>query len=149
MHAPAALETRVDMTNTASQESVFVNFSPDDIRGRRILIAEDEAMIALDLETVLEDLGCEIIGPVANVEDLVRQFEAHHPDGALLDINLRGKQVFAVLPQLIGLGLPVIITSGYDDITLIPQDFRTLPRISKPFNQTALRELCVSVFAKR
>jgi DNA-binding NtrC family response regulator len=126
-----------------------VSPSPDDIRGRRILIAEDEAMIALDLESVLEDLGCEIIGPVANVEDIVQQCEAHHPDGALLDINLRGKQVFAVLPQLIQQGLPVIITSGYDDVTLIPQDFRGLPRISKPFNQTALRELCVTVFAKR
>jgi DNA-binding NtrC family response regulator len=126
-----------------------VNPSPDDIRGRRILIAEDEAMIALDLESVLQDLGCEIIGPVANVEDIVQHCEAHHPDGALLDINLRGKQVFAVLPQLIQQGLPVIITSGYDDVTLIPQDFRALPRISKPFNQTALRELCVTVFAKR
>ena len=123
--------------------------SPDDIRGRRILIAEDEAMIALDLESVLQDLGCEIIGPVANVEDLVEQFETQHPDGALLDINLRGKQVFAVLPRLIEQGLPVIITSGYDDVTLIPQDFRALPRISKPFNQAILRELCVTVFAKR
>ena len=123
--------------------------SPDDIRGRRILIAEDEAMIALDLESVLQDLGCEIIGPVADVADLLQQFEAHHPDGALLDINLRGKQVFAVLPRLIQQGVPVIITSGYDDVTLIPQDFRELPRISKPFNQTALRELCVTVFAKR
>jgi DNA-binding NarL/FixJ family response regulator len=127
----------------------FVSSLPDDIRGRRILIAEDEAMIALDLESFLQDLGCEIIGPVANVEDVVQQFEAHHPDGALLDINLRGKQVFAVLPQLIEQGLPVIITSGYDDIALIPQDFRALPRISKPFNQATLRELCVTVFAKR
>ena len=126
-----------------------MSFSPDDIRGRRILIAEDEAMIALDLESVLQDLGCEIIGPVADVEDLVQQLEAHHPDGALLDINLRGKQVFAVLPRLIQQGVPVIITSGYDDVTLIPQDFRELPRLSKPFNQTALRELCVTVFAKR
>ena len=106
-------------------------------------------MIALDLESVLQDLGCEVIGPVANVEDIVQQCEAHHPDGALLDINLRGKQVFAVLPQLIQQGVPVIITSGYDDVTLIPHDFRGLPRISKPFNQTALRELCVTVFAKR
>jgi CheY-like chemotaxis protein len=126
-----------------------VSPSPADIRGRRILIAEDEAMIALDLESVLQDLGCEIIGPVADVEDLVQQLEAHHPDGALLDINLRGKQVFAVLPRLIQQGVPVIITSGYDDVTLIPQDFRELPRLSKPFNQTALRELCVTVFAKR
>jgi DNA-binding NarL/FixJ family response regulator len=131
------------------QGTGFVSSLPDDIRGRRILIAEDEAMIALDLESFLQDLGCEIIGPVANVEDVVQQFEAHHPDGALLDINLRGKQVFAVLPQLIEQGLPVIITSGYDDIALIPQDFRALPRISKPFNQATLRELCVTVFAKR
>ncbi len=138
----------IDMCNMVLQEQTFVS-STADLRGRRILIAEDEAMIALDLESLLHDLGCEIIGPVANVEDLVQQFETHHPDGALLDINLRGKQVFAVLPQLIKQGLPVIITSGYDDITLIPQDFRALPRISKPFNQTALRELCVTVFAKR
>jgi len=82
-------------------------------------------------------------------KNLVQQFEAHRPDGALLDINLRGKQVFAVLPRLIQQGLPVIIMSGYDDIALIPQDFRALPRLSKPFNQTALRELCVTVFAKR
>jgi DNA-binding NtrC family response regulator len=126
-----------------------VSPSADDIRGQRILIAEDEAMIALDLESVLQDLGCQIIGPVANVEDIVQQCDAHHPDGALLDINLRGKQVFAVLPRLIEQGLPVIITSGYDDVSLIPPDFRTLPRISKPFNQAALRELCVKVFAKR
>jgi CheY-like chemotaxis protein len=131
------------------QETAVVSPLSDDIRGRRILIAEDEAMIALDLESVLQDLGCEIIGPVADVEDLVQQFETHHPDGALLDINLRGKRVFAVLPRLIEQGLPVIITSGYDDVTLIPQDFRALPRISKPFNQAALRELCVTVFAKR
>jgi DNA-binding NtrC family response regulator len=131
------------------QEQGFVSSLSDDIRGRRILIAEDEAMIALDLENFLQDLGCEIIGPVANVEDVIQQFEAHHPDGALLDINLRGKQVFAVLPQLIEQGLPVIITSGYDDVTLIPQDFRALPRISKPFNQATLRELCVTVFARR
>jgi DNA-binding NtrC family response regulator len=139
----------IDVYNMAFQEQTFVSSPADDLRGRRILIAEDEAMIALDLESVLQDLGCEVIGPVANVEDLVQQFEAHRPDGALLDINLRGKQVFAVLPRLIQQGLPVIIMSGYDDIALIPQDFRALPRLSKPFNQTALRELCVTVFAKR
>ena len=139
----------IDMYNMVFQEQTFVSSTADDLRGRRILIAEDEAMIALDLESVLQDLGCEIIGPVANVEDLVQQFEAHRPDGALLDINLRGKQVFAVLPRLIQQGLPVIIMSGYDDIALIPQDFRALPRLSKPFDQTALRELCVTVFAKR
>src|SRR5690349_12538547 len=66
MHALAASEYPRPTCNRALQESVFVSFSPDHIRGRRILIAEDEAMIALDLETVLEDLGCEIIGPVAN-----------------------------------------------------------------------------------
>jgi DNA-binding NtrC family response regulator len=131
------------------QEKAFVSSSPDDIRGLRILVAEDEAMIALDLESLLQDLGCEIVGPVANVEDLMQQFETQRLDGALLDINLRGEQVFAVLPRLVEQGVPVIITSGYDDITVIPQDFRALPRISKPFNQTALRELCVSVFAKR
>src|SRR3977135_795986 len=100
----------IDVYNMAFQEQTFVSSTADDLRGRRILIAEDEAMIALDLESFLQDLGCEIIGPVANVEELVPQIATDRPDGALLDINLRGKQVFGVIPQLIEQGLRVLNT---------------------------------------
>jgi len=118
------------------------------LAGRRILIVEDEALIALELEDLLQDLGCEVVGPVARVDAVLDCIEAGRVDGALLDVNLRGQQIFEVLPKVIEQGLPVIITSGYNDSTLFPEPFRTVPRISKPFDHAALRRLCVAIFSK-
>jgi DNA-binding NtrC family response regulator len=117
------------------------------LAGRRILIAEDEILIALQLETILQELGCQIVGPVTRVDDVRRCLEARSFDGALVDVNLRGEQIFGVLPALIEVGVPFVITSGYDDATLFPPQFRAMPRIAKPFDEAALRRLCLTVFA--
>ncbi|GLH78597.1 response regulator [Bradyrhizobium sp. SSBR45G] len=116
--------------------------------GLRILVAEDEGLIALELETVLQGFGCEVIGPVSRVADVLREAERGGLDGALLDVNLRGEQIFAILPQLIALGLKIVITSGYDDATLFPPDFRNLPRLAKPFDERALRAMCEATFTR-
>src|SRR5262245_36651227 len=87
------------------------------LQGRRILIAEDESLIALQMEGVLGDLGCEVVGPVSRVEDVHGHIETSSLDGALLDVNLRGQQIFGVLPKIIEHRIPLIITSGYDDPT--------------------------------
>lgn len=116
------------------------------VAGLRILVAEDESLIALDLEAMLAAIGCEVVGPVGSVEEIVRLAERHAIDGALLDVNLRGRQVFEVVEALTGRGIPVVLTSGYDDASLFPSAFRHLPRISKPFNEMALRRVCDSVF---
>lgn len=112
----------------------------------RILVAEDESLIALDLEAMLAAIGCEVVGPVGSVDEIVRVAEHQEIDGALLDVNLRGRQVFEVVSELTGRGIPVVLTSGYDDASLFPAAFRHLPRISKPFNEAALRRVCDSVF---
>ncbi len=116
------------------------------LSGQRILIAEDESLIALELETALQELGCEVLGPVSRVEDVLQQVQTGRPDGALLDVNLRGKQIFEVLPRLIEMRLPFIIASGYNDVTLFPEEFRSAPRISKPFDGQTLRQACERVF---
>lgn len=105
------------------------------LEGLRILVAEDEGLIALELETVLQGFGCEVVGPVSRVAEVLRRAGHGDLDGALLDVNLRGEQIFAILPQLIALGLKIIITSGYDDATLFPPEFRDLP----PARQTLRR----------
>jgi len=115
---------------------------------RRILLAEDEALIALEVEGVLQDLGCKVVGPVSRVDEAHGHVESSSLDGALLDVNLRGQQIFWLLPKLVERGIPLIITSGYDDATLFPESFRTVPRMAKPFDFVALRRLCVEVFAK-
>ncbi len=116
------------------------------LSGRRILLAEDEGLIALELERMLVDLGCDVVGPVASVEGVLKNAERGGFDGAVLDVNLRGRQIFEVLPKLQSLGLRLIITSGYDDVTLFPPPFRAVPRIPKPFDERELKRICERVF---
>jgi CheY-like chemotaxis protein len=113
------------------------------LANRRILVAEDEALIAIGIETMLQGFGCEVIGPVSEVHDILQMIETEPLDGALLDVNLRGRQVFEILPDIICRGIPVMLTSGYDDATLFPPAFRDLPRISKPFDEATLRRMCI------
>ena len=117
------------------------------LAGQRILLAEDEALIALELEGILEDFGCEVIGPVSSVDETLEIAQLGGLDGALLDVNLRGRRIFEILPELQKLGLRLIITSGYDDVTLFPTPFRAMPRVAKPFEERELRRICEKVFA--
>jgi DNA-binding NtrC family response regulator len=116
------------------------------LAGQRILIAEDESLIALDLEKLLQRFGCTVVGPVARVEQVLDRALEGGCDGALLDVNLRGQQIFEILPRLQDLRLPFIITSGYQDITFFPAKFRALPRIAKPVDESELRRACEQVF---
>jgi DNA-binding NarL/FixJ family response regulator len=118
------------------------------LEGLRILLAEDEGLIALELETVLQGFGCEVVGPVSRVGDVLREAERGGLDGALLDVNLRGEQIFAILPRLTELKLRIVITSGYDDATLFPEAFRSLPRLAKPFGERSLQQICEQTFLK-
>ena len=109
----------------------------------RILVVEDESLIALNLELILRRFGCEVVGLVSDVGDIVGAVKKYRPDGIFLDVNLRGRKVFDVLAEVIGFGVPCVLSSGYDDPTLFPEAFRNLPRIAKPFDEQALHRVCV------
>jgi len=133
-------------TNLPRDGGVHSN-SKKPLAGQRILVAEDEGLIALELERILEEFGCEVVGPLASVDEVLENAQRGRFDGALLDVNLRGRQIFEILPALQKLGLPLIITSGYDDVTLFPALFRAMPHIAKPFDERELRRICEKVFA--
>jgi DNA-binding NtrC family response regulator len=122
--------------------------SANPLTGQRILVAEDESFIALELERMLESFGCEVVGPVSSVREVLQHAIQGDCDGALLDVNLRGQQIFEILPKLENLGLRLVIASGYNDVTLFPTAFRQVPRIAKPFDERELRRICENVFAK-
>jgi DNA-binding NarL/FixJ family response regulator len=118
------------------------------LTNRRILLAEDEGLIALDVEAMLQGFGCEVVGPLSELEDILLALQAQPLDGALLDVNLRGRQVFDILPEFLSRNIPVVLTSGYDDASLFPCAFRELPRISKPFDQNTLHRVCVTTMGR-
>ena len=123
-----------------SGDAVVADTSLSDLR---ILVVEDESLIALNLELILRRFGCEVVGLVSEVGDIVAAVKKHLPDGIFLDVNLRGRKVFDVLAEVISLGVPCVLSSGYNDPTLFPEEFRNLPRIAKPFDEAALHRVCV------
>jgi CheY-like chemotaxis protein len=135
------------LTDGLSKDDPVRTSAKKPLAGRRILVAEDEALIALELERMLEEFGCDVVGPLASVDKVLEQAERGGLDGAILDVNLRGQRIFEILPTLQRLGLRVIITSGYADDTLFPAPFRATPRIAKPFNQRELGLICEKIFA--
>jgi DNA-binding NtrC family response regulator len=135
------------LTKNIGNKSPASKSAKKPLDGLKILLAEDEGLIALEFERMLVDFGCEVVGPVASVDAVRENAERGSFEGAALDINLRGRQIFEILPKLQRLGLRLILTSGYDDVTLFPPPFRAVPRIPKPFDERALRRICEGVFA--
>ena len=84
----------------------------------RVLVAEDEAALALELGETLQGLGCEVIGPVATLPEALRlaRQEGDGLDAAILDVNLGGSEVYPLAALLRRLAVPVLYTTGYAEL---------------------------------
>jgi CheY-like chemotaxis protein len=107
------------------------------LRGRRILIVEDESMVIMLLQDFIEDIGCEIAGVASRLNEALAQLETPTFDAAVLDVNLNGQQTFALARDIIAHGRAVVFATGYGASTL-PPDLRHLPVLQKPFHQEDL-----------
>jgi DNA-binding NtrC family response regulator len=112
----------------------------DLLQGLRVLIVEDEVMIASFLEDALTDFGCEVIGPALNLEDALRLAREAVIDGAGLDINIAGEKVYPVADVLAERGLPFVYMTGYGRAGLRASD-RGRPVLQKPYNLDRLVEI--------
>ena len=87
----------------------------------RILVAEDEYLLAEELHRRLHDLGAVVVGPVATLDQVLDLIAAEPPvDVALLDVNLRGEKVFPAVDLLVERGVPVVLATGYDAVEFPP-----------------------------
>ena len=102
------------------------------LQGRRVLVVEDEYLIAEDLREQLLSCGAEVLGPVASVNDALALLEdGAAPDLAILDIGLGGEKVYPVADALRVRGIPFVFATGYD-AWIIPDGYADVPRTEKP-----------------
>jgi CheY-like chemotaxis protein len=112
----------------------------------RILVVEDEAVIAMLVEDMVLDFGSEVVGPAAKMDEALR-FASHTAlDAAILDVNVGGAVVFPVADVLRSRGVPIIFATGYGSGALPPR-FQNDPALSKPFSYEALAEALHTVLA--
>jgi CheY-like chemotaxis protein len=115
------------------------------LAGKRVLIVEDETLIAMLLETMIADLGGAVVGSATRLDralEIVRD-PSIRVDLAVIDVNLGGEEAFPVAEALAALGVPFAFSTGYGNSGLPPL-WRSRPTLQKPFTEaqvsTILRE---------
>jgi len=107
----------------------------------RVLVVEDNLLIAEMLCEALADCGCEVVGPVADMRQGLALIAEHTPDGAMLDVNLSGTLSFPLAMALEERNVPFVFMTGYDDGVLFPPEFRKVRRLAKPFDARDVAEV--------
>lgn len=115
----------------------------------RVLVVDDEYLVAVHIEANLEDLGCQVVGPVATVEAALALIEAGGIDAALLDANLHGKSSSPIATELRARNIPFVVVTGYGKLELISEALNAAPRLAKPFTTTDFEAVLSSAFAGR
>ncbi len=111
---------------------------PSDLGGLRVLLVEDNLLLAEVIADALATYGCVVVGPAPDVESGLQLAREAQFDGALLDINLFGDFCFPIAAVLTERKIPFLFLTGYDNSRLIPPEFRSARRLSKPIDPDAL-----------
>ncbi len=102
--------------------------------GLRVFIVEDEALVLMNLEAMLEDLGCVVAGEAMRPAQLRACIDQGiDADVAILDVNLGGTLVFDFATDIVRMGLPVVFATGYGRSGL-PEEWRDRPILQKPYS---------------
>jgi DNA-binding NtrC family response regulator len=107
--------------------------------GRRVLVVEDEMLVAWLLEDMLADLGCAVVGPASSVDQALAMIDAEVIDAAVLDVNLNGQMSYPIADALAARGMPFVLSTGYDRDTLL-DNYRTFPVLQKPIQRSELSD---------
>ena len=108
--------------------------------GLRVLLVEDENLVAMLLEDMLAELGHSVVGPVARLKKALEMAQHEAIDLAILDVNINGEQAYPVAEALAARGIPFVFSTGYGERGLPPQ-YRGHPTLQKPFQQHDLEKL--------
>jgi CheY-like chemotaxis protein len=127
--------------------SQITNQFGDPLAGLRLLLVEDEALVAMELQELISSLGAETVGPFGRVADALEALRHEQVNGGVLDVRLDGDTTFQIADVLLQAASPIVFISGA--ISSIPQRYRQVPRLHKPFDYTEFARLAESIFARR
>lgn len=114
------------------------------LSGLRILIVEDEFLVAMELSEEMERLGARVTASVGSLAEARREARVQI-DGVLLDVQLGEERTYDLAAELQASGTPFILTTGFD-VDLLPTALRDSPRLSKPFSPLDLKRIATRVF---
>jgi DNA-binding response OmpR family regulator len=108
---------------------------------QRVLVVEDEFLLACSLDEDLRSFGYSVVGPFTRLARALDASRHERFDLAVLDINLNGEMVYPLAQDLMVRGIPFLFLSGYGTANL-PERFRAAPRLAKPYDpKLLLREI--------
>jgi CheY-like chemotaxis protein len=113
----------------------------------RLLLVEDETLVAMELEDLISGLGGEVVGPFGSVADALEVLRRERVDGAVLDVRLDGDTTFQIVDVLLQAANPILFVTGA--VSSIPERYRQVPRLHKPFDNAEFARLAKSIFAGR
>ena len=125
----------------------------DRLKGARVLVMEDEFLVALALETALEEFGCQVVGPFASVEDGLAGVAdavrlAGGLDAAILDVNLRDGVVMPVALALKERGVPMMLHTSHGDPSSLGPPLNGFARLVKPCSDACLKRELEALLAE-
>ena len=116
------------------------------LAGRRLLVVEDEFFVAEHIAMLLEDFGCDVVGPVGMIEQALDAVAGGGLDGALLDANLDGTSSAPIAAALRTASVPFIVVTGYGALKLDDDILDSAPRLIKPFSTADFVATLVAAF---
>ena len=117
----------------------FYQHGSDMAKGGRILVVEDEMLLAMSLEDLLVSYGFEVVGPASRIDVAVRLACSEAIDAGILDLNIAGEEVYPVADALAARGIPFLFITGYNAAAII-QKYAKRPMLQKPFKPEVLRK---------
>jgi PAS domain S-box-containing protein len=117
------------------------------VEGKRILLVEDEALLALEISEILSSAGAHVIGPFGGLIEGATAARRESIDFAVLDMNLKGEMVYPLAEELLERKIPLIFLSGYN-VPDVPETLRGVPHLIKPADPAALLKVIVEIGRK-
>jgi DNA-binding response OmpR family regulator len=118
----------------------------DHVKPLKILIVEDNTLVAETIAEALADSGYEVVGPAQSLSAGLELAHDADLDGALLDVDLAGRYCFPIAHVLADRHVPFLFLTGYHDASIIPRDLRSTWRLTKPFHMSDLGEAAAKAF---